>query len=327
MTRLFTSIAEALAAGVLIALAGAATAQQAYPNKPLRFITPYAPGGQTTVLGRLIGQALTESMGQPVIIDSRPGGNTIIGTEALFRSSPDGHTIMLMTPTHVTLPHLYQNLPFDAIRDFAPVATIFKNETILVLHPSAPASNLRELIALAKSKPGQINYSSLGIGGMQHIQCELFNQAAGITAQAIAYKGAGPAIADLVAGQVMFSIQSISTVIPHIKSGKLKAFAITGEARLAVLPQVPTFSEAGLPGYNEKSWVGVIAPAGTPRAITEKLSTEIARILAMPNMRERLYSQGVEPFISTPAQFAALLKADLARYGKIIKTANIKLEN
>jgi tripartite-type tricarboxylate transporter receptor subunit TctC len=318
--------ARALAAALLSLTAAAAVAQQPYPNKPMRFITPFAPGGQTSILARLFGQKLTESWGQPVIVDNRPGGNTIIGTEALARATPDGYTLIMTTNSHVIIPHLHAKLPFDPIKDFAPVAMISSNETLMLVHPAVPAQTLQELIALAKAKPGQLNYASLGTGGIQHLSSEMFNLAAGVKIQGIPYKGAGPAIVDLIGGQVQLSIQGPATSLPHVKSGKLRALAITGASRWSALPQVPTFAESGLPGYDMKYWQAVLAPAGTPSAIIEKLAAEIRRIQNLPDTRERLVSQGLDPWITTPAEFAALLKTEMAKYGKIIQAANIKLD-
>jgi len=323
----FSASVRMVTTGVLIGLACPIAAQQGYPNKPIRMIIPYAPGGSTAVVSRLVGQKLTDSWGQPVIVDNQPGGNTIIGTEALTKSPPDGHTILYMTSTHVIIPHLYDKLPFDAIRDFAPVATLVGTEIVLVLHPSLPPNTLQEFIAFAKSKPGQLNYATPAAGGMMHLMSELFNITAGVKLEHVPYKGTGPALTDLLGGQVQLSFNNAFSLIPHIKSGKLKGLAVTGDKRLAALPLMPTFAEAGLPSFQAKFWHGILAPAATPKPIVDKLSAEIAKILAMPDIKEKLYSQGMDVFISTPERFAALLKADAAKYASVIKTANIKLEN
>ncbi len=315
-----------VAVAMVTAIAGAALAQQAYPNKTIRFITPYPPGGTTTALTHPIGQKLSESWGQPVIVDNRPGGNTIIGTEALVKSPPDGYTFLLTTSAHVLYP-LILRTPFDPIKDFATIATVASTETVLVLHPSTPANNLQEFIALAKSKPGQLNYATVGSGGLQQLTGELFAILSGVKIQHIPYKGSGPAVTDLLGGQVHFSFQNPISVIPYVKSGRLKAIAVSGESRLRMLPQVPTLTEGGLPGFDVKNWFGVLAPAGTPNVIIDKLAAEIIKILAMPDIKEKLLSQGLEPFYTTPDRFAALMKADTARYAKIIKAANIKFEN
>ncbi len=319
--------ARILTLGALMALAGSAAAEQAYPNKPIRFISPFAPGGSTDLLARLVGQKLTESWGQQVIVDNRPGGNTVIGSEVLVKSPPDGYTIMVVTSGHAIHPSLIPYLPYDTVKDFAAVATVSSTEFVLVLHPSVPANNLQEFIALAKSKPGQLNYASSGSGGGPHLAAELFSIMAGVKLQHVPYKGGGPALSDLLGGQVQALMSTPIAAINHIKSGRLKAIAISGETRLSALPQMPTFTEAGLPGLEVRNWYGILAPAGTPKEIIEKLSTELARILAMPDFKEKLDSLGMDPFISTPGQFAALIKADMIKYAKIIKTANIKLEN
>jgi len=320
------SLARVSIAGTAIALAGLAAAQQVYPSRPIRIISPFAPGGGNDIMARLLGQKLSDALGQQVLVDNRPGGNTIIGTEALVKSAPDGYTILLVGSTHVINPHLLPT-PYDAIRDFSPVATLAASELVLVVHPSLPANDLRELIALAKSKPGQLNYGSSGSGGTTHLAGEFFNMLAGVSTQHIPYKGSGLALNDLLAGQVQLSYQSPSAVVGHIKNGKLKAIAISGRTRASALPQVPTFAESGLPGLEVGIYYGVLAPAGTPRPIVDKLSTEMAKILATPDFKEKLASQGVDPFITTPEQFAALIRTDMAKYGRIIKAANIKLEN
>lgn len=320
----FSVLLHALFAFVLVGLAGPLGAQPVYPNKPIRFIVPYAPGGATSLLSRLVGQKLTESWGQPVVVDNRPGGMTVVSTEALLRSRPDGYTILMVSSSHI-LSALLLPTAYD-VQNLAPVATLGRNRFILVVHPSVPAGNLQEFIALAKSKPGQLNYATAGSGTVSHLAGETLNVMAGIKMQAIPYKGAGPALNDLLGGQVQLFITLPLNVLSHIGSGKLRPIAITGEARSTVLPQVPTFAEAGLPGYNMGLWYGISAPLGTPKEIISKLSGEIARILALPDIHEFLVKQGMEPFISTPEQLAALMKADAALYGKVVKAANLKSE-
>jgi tripartite-type tricarboxylate transporter receptor subunit TctC len=326
MSNTFVNLARALIAGALLALAGPAAAQQDYPNKPIRFITPFPPGGSTTIVARLIGQKLTESWGQQVLVDNRPGGNTIIGTEALAKSAPDGYTIILTQTNHVINALLLPNLPYDSIKDFTPVATVASGEYVLVVGPSVPAGNLQELIALAKSKPGQLNYASAGNGGITHLATELLNMMAGIQTQHIPYKGSAPAMIDIIGGQVQMYICSPAAAVPHVRSGRLKPIAVSGESRVSVLPQVPTFTESGLPGFEVRTWYGILAPAGTPKAIVDKIAGEVARIVVAPDVRDELLAQGVEAFVSTPEQFAALLKLELAKYAKVIKVANIKLD-
>ncbi len=326
MIKFSAKVARLLALGVLIAFVGAAGAQQAYPVKPIRFIVPFPPGGSTDPLARLVGQKLTEAWGQQVIVENRPGGATVIGTEAAAKAAPDGYTILLAASTHVINSLLMRDLPYDSFKDFAPVANLIKSEFVLVLHPAVPVNNLQQFIALAKSKPGELNYGTAGNGNPNHLAGELFNMMAGVKMQAVPYKGGGPAITDLLGGQVEVLFSVLYSVVPHIKAGRLKAIAVARETRLPSLPQVPTFIEAGLPGFDPKSWQGIIAPAGTPKAIIDKMATEISRILAQRDVSEKLRSQGTEPFFHGPEQFAKLMQADSVRIAAIIKTANIKLD-
>jgi len=326
MIKFSSNLARLLALGVLMAFAGAASAQQSYPVKPIRFIVPFPPGGSTDPLARLVGQKLTEAWAQQVLVENRPGGNTIIGTDAVAKSAPDGYTILLAASTHVINSLLIRNLPYDSIKDFAPVAMLIKSEFVLILHPAVPANNLQEFIALAKSTPGKLNYATSGNGNPNHLAGEWFNMATGVKMQSVPYKGGGPAITDLIGGQVQAMFSVPVSVIPQIKAGKLKAIAVAGENRLSSLPQVPTFAEAGLPGFDPKSWQGILAPAGTPRAVIDKLAAQISKILAQRDVSEKLASQGTVPFFLGPDEFAALMQADAARFAGVIKTANIRLD-
>jgi tripartite-type tricarboxylate transporter receptor subunit TctC len=316
----FLSLASPFLASPFVAFA-----QAQYPTKPIRWIVPFVPGGSTTIIARLVGQKLTESWGQQVVVDNRGGGNTIIGTEALVRAAPDGYTVLQVTSTHVINPSLLAT-PYDAVKDFAPVGTLVATETLMVVNPSLPATNLQELIALAKSKPGQLNFGSSGSGTTNHLAMELFAILAGIKLQHIPYKGAGPGIIDLMGGRIQIFSNNAVPLTPFVKAGKIRAIAVSGERRLRSLPDVPTFTQGGLPGYEVKSWQGILAPAKTPKPIIDKLSQELARILQMRDVTEPLLTMGADPFVSTPQQFAALIKVDLVRYAKLIKDANIKLE-
>lgn len=327
MTRFFAVAVWFIVAGALVSVAGGVVAQQNYPGKPIRFIVPYAPGGATTILARLVGDKLNQRWGQQVLVDNRPGGNTVIGSEALVRSPADGHTILLVTSTHAINPLLIPKLPYDSIRDFSPVATLAGAELILAIHASVPANNLRELIALAKSRPGQLNYASAGSGGTTHLAGEYFNILAGIKTLHVPYKGTAPSLADLVAGQVQLAISPQAAFIPFVRSGRLKAIAVTGDNRLGALPDVPTFREGGLPEYELKGWYGVLAPAATPGSVIVTLSDEIAKILVMPDIKDKLASQDMSPFVSSAAQFATLIKSETAKFANIIRTANIKYDN
>lgn len=322
--QISTTVCRMYAVGVLIALCSTVGAQQSYPSKSLRFIVPSTTGANRDLTARLLGQKLTESWGQQVIVDNRPGGNTIVGSDALVKSAPDGHTILLVDMTHLINPLVVPNYPFDAAKVFAPVATVNNSPYVLTIHPAIPANELKEFIVHAKARPGQLNYGTSGIASAAHLTAEILSGVVGIKMQHIAYKGGGQVLNDLVGGQVQVYLATAITVVPYITTGRIKALAVAAETRLMALPKVPTFAEAGVPGFNVKNWNGVVAPVGTPKTIIDKLSNEIARILTAHDVRERLASLGGEPFISTPAQFAELMKADSARLARIL--ANIALE-
>ena len=314
------------AAGLLVVVPVAA--QQDFPARPVRMIVPYAPGGATTIVARLLGEKLTESWGQPILVDNRPGGNAIIGSEAMVRSAPDGYTVLLMTSAHIIRPLLTPNLPFDTIKDFAPVATLASSELIFALHPSVPAANLQEFIGLARAKPGQLNYASVGSGGSTHLATEYFNMLAGVKTQIIPYKGTAPALTDLIGGQVHFFVSPpTESLVPYIKAGKLRAIAVGGANRKPALPQVPTFAEAGMPSFQLSLWYAIQAPAATPKRIIDKMSGEMGRIMATAEMKDKLLVAELDPMISTPEQFAAMIRAETEKYTRIIRTANIKIEN
>jgi tripartite-type tricarboxylate transporter receptor subunit TctC len=314
-----------LAVAMLAIFPGALAAQQNYPTKPIRWVTPYPPGGSTTALSRLIGEKLSEAFGRPVIIDNRPGGNTMIGVDVVAKAAPDGYTILLGGNTQVVL-NLLMRPPYDIFKDFAPVTILAKTNYILVVNPALPVNNLQEFIAYAKARPGQLNVASVASGSSQHLMGELFGILTGIKMQHIPYKGGQQGIIDLMGGNVQASFSNAINVIPHIKNGRLKGLAITGEKRTVSLPQLPTYAEAGLPSYDPKNWQGILAPARTPGAIVNKLSVEVAKILAMPDIREKLVNSGMEPFHTGPEKMAAQMKSDYAETSKIIKTANIKIE-
>jgi tripartite-type tricarboxylate transporter receptor subunit TctC len=303
----------------------AASAQQNYPAKPIRIISPYPAGGTTDIMARLVGPKLTESWGQQIIVDNRPGGNTVIGTEAMVKAAPDGYTLLSILSSHVIVPNLAPT-PYDVIRDFAAVATIASTQLVLVIHPSLPARNLQQYIAFARSRPGQLNYGSGGSGTVTHLAGEFFNMQAGVKVQHIPYKGSVPALTDTVGGQMQAYFSPPIMAIGHIKSGRLVALATTGDTRLGALPAIPTAAEAGLKGFALDVWYGFLAQAATPRPIVDRLNSEIAKILALPDIREKLSSQGMEPFVSAPEQFAARMKTDYAKFAAIIKTAKIRLE-
>jgi len=313
----------------LAALAGVCAdgvrAQSDYPNRPIRYIVPYPAGGSTTYTARLVGEYFAEVWGQQAVIDNRPGGNTIIGTQLLVRARPDGYTIGYIGPG-IASNHLLLKPPFDGLRDIVPIASIAAVENLLVVHPSVPAVTLKEFIALAKSRPGQLDFATSSMGGSTHFAARMLNSVAGIDTRQIPYKGAAPAVADLMGGQVQFMLAIPTNVLGQVTTGRLRAIAVTGESRLSALPDIPTFTEAGLPGVSMRTWHGVGAPAGTPKALVAKLSAEIARLVAMPETRQKLDSRGFDPFYNDPDQTAAMLRDELAKFERILREAKIKVE-
>ncbi|MGF6372901.1 tripartite-type tricarboxylate transporter receptor subunit TctC [Paraburkholderia sp. RAU6.4a] len=326
MYQLSRNTVRALVGFVLAVLSLYAVAQQSYPSKQIRIIVPLTPGGSTDSMARLLAEKLRESWGQSVIVENHPGANTIIGTELAARSAPDGYTLLVVSNTHDIIPLLKPNLPYDPVKSFVPVATLASARFVMLIHPSVPVNNLQQFIALAKSKPGQLNFGSSGSGSGAHIAGEVFDELAGVQMQHIPYKGGAQSMTDAIGGQVQVSFNTPMIAAPYIKSGQLKALAVSGKTRLALLPQVPTFSEAGLPAYDERAWQGVFVPAGTPRPIVEKLSAEIARILTSSSVKQQLEKEGVEPLISTPDQFAALINSDTQKLSKLVKSGSIKLD-
>jgi len=300
---------------------------QTYPTKSIRLIVPFAVGGSTDALGRTIGQKLGENFGQQVIVDNRTGANGNIGTDLVAKANPDGYTLLMaFDATMVINPSAYSKLPFDPVKDFAPITKVAALPLILVAHPSFPASNTKELIAYAKSKPG-INYSSSGHASTPHLAMLMFAQRTGTEFTHIAYKGGGQAVIDVLAGQIPLLATAIPTVQAHIKAGKLKALALTSAKRHASLPDVGTFSEAGITGFDVSAWYGLLAPAGTPKPVVTRIHDEVVKILATPEMKERfLTTIGGDPVGGTPEQFAADIKSDIARWAKIVRGSGIKLE-
>ncbi len=321
------AIVQVLSAALLALSSAWALAQGAYPNRPIRLIVPYPPGGSTTAASQLLAPRLAKSMGQQVIVDNRPGGNTVIGSQATARAPADGYTVLLVTSTHAINPLMMRDLPYDSIRDFTPIGTVLNTYYLLAIHPGVPAQTLAEFIALARKSPKSINYGSVGSGGAVHLASELFNSVAGVDTQQVPYKGTGPLVTDLMAGRVQFFINNTLNLAPMVKVGKLRGLAVSGEQRSGVLPEVPTFAEAGLPGYKAGNWFGLLGPAGLPRDILARLSGELMKIIGSPEVREELNRQGLDPFASTPNQFAALIKSDMARFATLVESAGIKMEN
>jgi tripartite-type tricarboxylate transporter receptor subunit TctC len=309
------------------AMPGAALAQDQYPSKPIRFIAPNLPGGPTDILARLLGQKLAESMGQPVIVENRAGAAGNIGTEAAAKSAPDGYT--LVTGNNATFAAnvtLYRKLGFDPIKDFTPVSLVATQPNILVVHPSLPANSVKQLIALARAKPGQLNYAGSGQGAAAHLAAELFKSMARVDIVHIPYKSAAPALTDVIAGQNHLMFATALSVIPHIKAERLRALGVTTAKRVRVLPDLPTIAEAGVPGFEASSWHGVLVPAGTPAPIVTKLNSEINRALQMPDVRERLNALGAETVGTTPQEFADHIRAEIPKWAAVIKTAGVQIE-
>ncbi len=298
-----------------------------YPARPLRIVVPFAPGGATDVLARMIGQKLTESWGQQVVVENRPGAGGNIGAEAGARAAPDGYTLTLAAAGFMAVnPSIYAKLPYDSVKDFAPVSLLVKAPLLLVANSTLPANNLKELIEFARANPGKLNIGNGGTGTAQHLGGEFFTSAAGITAVHIPYKGSAPATNDLLAGVFHVQFDNMVTLIPHVKSGRLRPLAVSSQKRVAILPDVPTIAESGLPGFETGTWYGVVAPAATPAPIVDKLNREINRILTLPDVAEKLNNMGLQAASMSPAQFGDFIKAEIGNYARVVKSANIKAD-
>jgi len=316
----------ALVAAVAAFVAGAALGQT-YPSKPIRLIVPFAAGGGNDNIARLVGKHLSESLGQPLVIDNRPGAGGVLGAELAAKSAPDGYTLFLGgVGSHAVNPNLIEKLPYDPIRDFAPVILLAKAPLVLVVHPSVPARTFAEFVAYARKNPGKLNFASNGNGSSAQLAAVMFGSMARVDMVHVPYKGLAPALTDLLSGQVQLMFSSVVAILPHIKAGKLRALAVTGEKRMPSLPEVPTVAESGFPGFEASSWYGILAPAGTPREIVTRLNTEFTRALEQPEVRKTLLADGAEPVGGTPESFAAYIRSEKERMGKLIRDANIHLE-
>ncbi len=328
INRSFVSALTTLVVGMSalpgLAQSAGAPGAASYPIKPLRIVVPLTAGGPTDTLARIIGQQLTEKLGQPVIIENRPGAGGNIGAEMVAKAAPDGYTLFMGTSGPLSINQsLYSKLPFDPARDFAPVVLVASAPFVVAINPSLPAKSVKDLIALAKSKPGELNFGAVS-GSAAHLATELFKSMAGIDMVHVAYKGAAPATNDLVAGVLQLSFASTPGVMPNVKAGKLTALAVTSSKRLTQLPDIPTLAESGLAGYEASVWYGIVAPAKTPRAIIVRLNTEINKILQDPDTRQKLLTNDFEPAGSTPEQFGAYIKAEAAKWGKVVKSSGAK---
>ena len=306
---------------LLLALAASLPAAQAqtgkWPDKPVRMVVPFAPGGGTDIIARIIAPRLSQEFGQQFIVDNRGGAGGMIGTEIVVRADPDGYTVSLVASSYATAPVLYK-LPYDPIKGIAPISMTDTGPFILAVNPSVKATNVKEFIALARAKPGSLNYGSSGTGGTLHLAGELFGQMTGTDSVHVPYKGTGPAVIDLMGGQIQFIFANGPSVLPYVKAGKLRAIAVTTQRRSPLVPNLPTVSES-VPGYLAITWHGMLAPAGTPQAIVSRLNQALAHVLKQPNLQEVLHSQGLEPTHSTPEEFARMIAEDIARWSKVVK--------
>ena len=315
-----------LAAVLLAALIGSTAHAQQYPARSIRFISPFPPGGGNDTLSRIVGDKLGEQIGQRIIVDNRPGANTIVGTEALAKSGPDGYTIALLPNTFATNPSFYPKLPYDTLKDFTAVGQVAQSPQMLLVHPSLPAKTLKELLALAKAKPGQLSYGTSGSGSVGHLATQLLTNMTGVPFVHVPYKGTAASVQDLLGGHIPLMMSSMLGTLPHVRAGRLRIIAITTAQRAKAIPEVPTIAEAGVPGYEATLWYGFVAPARTPEAILRRLNTELATALKHPDVIEKLSTQAVEPFHTSPEQFGTLIRTEYDKWARVIKAGGIKTD-
>jgi len=316
----------ALTVAALAAWVPYEVAAQDYPVKAIRIVVGYSPGGGTDVLSRILARKLTESWAQTVVVDNRPGAGGILGTEILARAAPDGYTLGMIPSTHAINPSLFKKLPYDPIKDFATVSMVATSPNIVVVHPSLPVRSVRALIDLAKKRPGELTFASAGVGATTHLAGEYFKSMAKIEALHVPYKGSGQAQIDLAGGQVHYMVDSLPSGLPNTRSGKTIALATTGKQRFVTLPDVPTVHESGLPGYESISWWGIMAPAGTPPAVTAKLQKEIVRIMNLPDVKDLVLTQGAAPWLRGPQEFLDFVRAETTLYARVVREAGVKVE-
>jgi len=315
-----------MAAGLAFSLCAVSALAQDYPTRPVRIVIPLSPGGTTDVPGRIIAQKLSEALGQQFFVENRAGAGGTIGTDYVAKSRPDGYTLLLTASPFVIAPHVYKNMPYDTLADFAPVIRIASGPYVLVVHPSLGVNSVKELIALAKKEPGKIDFASSGNGGAQHLVTELFMYMTGVKLNHVPYKGSGPAQQDLMSGIIKVSFVGTPIAIPHMKSGRLKALGVSTAKRSPEMPDVPTIAEAGVPGYEAIVWIGMLAPAGTPREIVARLNGEIGKLIRTDDVKRLLAPTGMEPDPDTPAQFGAYLKADYDKWGKVVRDSGATVQ-
>ena len=299
---------------------------QAYPTKPIRLINPFPPGGGASIIGRVIAQELTERLGQSVVFDNHGGAGGVIGMEIAARAAPDGYTITMSTASTITIHPLLSKVPFDPIKDFAPVSHVSNVPLLLVVHPAVAAKSTREFIALLKAQPGKLNFASSGKGTISHLAGELFKNSAGVSMVHVPFRGGGPALVDVLGGQIQINFANILSSLPHVKGGRLRALAVTSAKRSSAIPDLPTVAESALPGYEVVQWNGVLAPARVPAAIIVRLNNEIERILALPDIKSRLATDGADPAGGSPERFGVFIRADIDKWAKVIKAANVQVD-
>ncbi len=321
--KLFAPLVAALA--LVAAMAPATADAQAYPSRPIKIIVPFGPGGFTDVAARILQKELAPALGQSIVIENKPGAGSTIGTSEIAKATPDGYTLVMISTTHVISPHLYKTIPYDPIRDFTPVMKLAEGPYVLVVHPSLGANSVRELIAMAKSKPNSIDYASSGNGSAQHLVGALFVTMAGAPLSHVPYKGSNQAMNDVIGGQVKVSFVGVPNALPNLANGKLKALAVSTRKRYGELPDVPTMEEAGVAGYDATVWLGLLAPPGTPRDVVQKLNTAISKVLSSPDAKRLMASAGVDVATSTPEDFGRLMQSELDRWGKVVKETGAKV--
>lgn len=316
------AVAAALAVGIYVMPAAA----QTYPSKPVRLIAASSPGSAVDIVGRIVAQKLGERLGQQVVVDNRAGAGGNLGAEIAAKAAPDGYTLFMGTPAQTINPGLYRTLNYDLVRDFAPVSLLTTGHYSIVVHPSLPVKSVRELIALARARPAQLFYASAGNGNATHLAAALFSSMAHVEFVHVPYKGTGPALTDLIGGQVQLMFPNLTAALPYVKTGRLRALAVTGEKRSPAAPELPTVMEAGVPGYRVISWFGILLPAGAPRELITRLNSELVQVMRAPDIRERLATDGAEPTFSTPEKFGDFIRAEIAQWSKVIRDAKIAPE-
>lgn len=317
-TVVWACVAGALMVGVVHA--------QEYPARPIRFVVPFAPGGSTDVIARVVAARLAEVFNQQVVVDNRAGGGSIIGTDIVAKATPDGHTLLMTANPMTVNPSLFPKLPFDPVRDFAAVTLAGLQPLVLTVHPAVAARSVSELIALFRSNPGKYAYGTSGTAGPQHLAGEMFRTMAKVDIVHVPYKGGAPATVDLIAGQVQFAFGGTTNVMPHVRAGRLRGLATAGEKRTPFAPELPTVAESGLPGFESTAWLGTLAPAGTPRTVVARLNGEMVRALRVPEIREKLFNQGIEAVGNSEEQFATFIRSEIVRWARVVREAGIKPE-